>query len=296
MHSVLLRLGEFQLHSYGVCLALGILFAYGVLVRLGRSRGFSSDRLANLLALLVVCGLAGARTFFVVEHWADYRADPASALRIWEGGLMFYGSIVFGAAALVAHCRITRSPMLPLLDLFAVAVPVGQAFGRVGCLLNGCCYGRPSDSCLAVTYPRWSIPCVEQIRAGLLPEDAARSLPVLPSQLFEAAGCLLLFLALLWLYRRLNPPAPHAAGTEAAPEARPVAAVLQTAGAGLVLAGWLAGYGVLRFLVETTRADERAHPFGGPLTISQTIGAGCILLAAALAAFVLFCNRKRPSA
>ena len=276
MHSVLLRLGEFQLHSYGVCLALGILFAYGVLVRLGRSRGFSSDRLANLLALLVVCGLAGARTFFVVEHWADYRADPASALRIWEGGLMFYGSIVFGAAALVAHCRVTRSPMLPLLDLFAVAVPVGQAFGRVGCLLN--------------------IPCIEQIRAGLLPEDAARSLPVLPSQLFEAAGCLLLFLALLWLYRRLNPPAPHAAGTEAAPEARPVAAVLQTAGAGLVLAGWLAGYGVLRFLVETTRADERAHPFGGPLTISQTIGAGCILLAAALAAFVLLRNRKRPSA
>ena len=207
MHSVLLRLGEFQLHSYGLCLALGILCAYGVLVRLGRSRGFSSDRLANLLALLVVCGLAGARTFFVVEHWADYRADPASALRIWEGGLMFYGSIVFGAAALVLHCRATRTPVLPLLDLFAVAVPVGQAFGRVGCLLNGCCYGRPSDSCLAVTYPRWSIPCIEQIRAGLLPEDAARSLPVLPSQLFEAAGCVLLFLALLWLYRRLNPPA-----------------------------------------------------------------------------------------
>ena len=281
MHSVLLRLGEFQLHSYGLCLAVGILCAYGVLVRLGRSRGFSSDRLANLLALLVVCGLAGARTFFVVEHWADYRANPASALRIWEGGLMFYGSIAFGASALVGHCLATRSPMLPLLDLFAVAVPVGQAFGRVGCLLNGCCYGRPAGSRLAVTYPRWSIPCVEQIRAGLLPEDAARSLPVLPSQLFEAAGCILLFLALLWLYRRLNPPAPAEP-----PHPR----------AGLVFAGWLAGYGVLRFLVETTRADERAHPFGGPLTISQTIGAGCILLAAALAAFVLFRNRKPATA
>ena len=60
MHSVLLRLGEFQLHSYGLCMAAGILCAYGVLVRLGRSRGFSPDRLANLLALLVLCGLAGA--------------------------------------------------------------------------------------------------------------------------------------------------------------------------------------------------------------------------------------------
>ena len=282
MHSVLLRLGEFQLHSYGLCLAVGILCAYGVLVRLGRSRGFSPDRLANLLALLVVCGLAGARLFFVVEHWSWYRADPASALRIWEGGLMFYGSIALGAAALVAHCLATRTPMLPLLDLFAVAVPVGQAFGRVGCLLNGCCYGRPSDSCLAVTYPRWSIPCVEQIRAGLLPEDAARSLPVLPSQLFEAAGCVLLFLALLWLYRRLNPPTD-----------RPPAAVSRTR-AGLVLAAYLAGYGVLRFLVETTRADERAHPFGGPLTISQTISVGCLLLAAALVALALL--RARAAA
>lgn len=271
MHSVLLRLGEFQLHSYGLCLALGILCAYGVLVRLGRSRGFSPDRLANLLALLVVCGLAGARTFFVVEHWAAYRADPLSALRIWEGGLMFYGSIVFGAAALAAHCRATRTPALPLLDLFAVAVPVGQAFGRVGCLLNGCCYGRPSGSPLAVTYPRWSIPCVEQIRAGLLPEDAARSLPVLPSQLFEAAGCVLLFLALLWIYRRLNPPSDRPPAGAPGPRA------------GLVLAAYLAGYGVLRFVVETTRADERAHPFGGALTISQTISVGCLLLAAALA-------------
>ena len=265
-------------------MAVGILCAYGVLVRLGRSRGFSSDALANLLAILVLCGLAGARAFFVAEHWSWYRADPASALRIWEGGLMFYGSIVFGAAALVAWCLATRTPPLPLLDLFAVAVPVGQAFGRVGCLLNGCCYGRPSDSCLAVAYPRWSIPCIEQIRAGLLPEDAARSLPVLPSQLFEAAGCVLLFLALLRLYRRLDPP------TDLPPAEAP------RPRAGLVLAGWLAGYGVLRFLVETTRADERAHPFGGPLTISQTIGAGCILLAAAIAAFVLLRNRKPATA
>ena len=284
MHSVLLRLGEFQLHSYGLCMAVGILCAYGVLVRLGRSRGFSSDALANLLAILVVCGLAGARTFFVAEHWGWYRADPASALRIWEGGLMFYGSIVFGAAALVAWCLATRTPPLPLLDLFAVAVPVGQAFGRVGCLLNGCCYGRPSDSCLAVSYPPFSIPYVEQVQAGLLGKGAARSLPVLPSQLIEAAGCVLLFLALLWLYRRLDPP------TDLPPAEAP------RPRAGLVLAGWLAGYGVLRFLVETTRADERAHPFGGPLTISQAIGAGCVLLAAALAALVLLRNRKRPSA
>ena len=150
----LFSIGPFTLHTYGLCMALGILCSYAVLSRLVRRRGESPETLANLVVGLVLGGLAGARSFYVAEHWSvQFAKDPLAALRIWEGGLMFYGSIVFGAAALVAHCRITRSPMLPLLDLFAVAVPVGQAFGRVGCLLNGCCYGRPSDSCIAVSYP-----------------------------------------------------------------------------------------------------------------------------------------------
>ena len=275
MHSVLLRLGDFQLHSYGLCLAVGILCAYWVLVRLGRSRGFSSDRLANLLALLVVCGLAGARTFFVVEHWADYRADPASALRIWEGGLMFYGSIVFGAAALVLHCRATRTPVLPLLDLFAVAVPVGQAFGRVGCLLNGCCYGRPSGSRLAVTFPRWSIPCVEQIRAGLLPEDAPAAHPVRrPSSLAVAQQ----------QTDALQAPVapPHLEHGQNIP----LLQAKSLCDGGEIVAA--------RLRVALERADERAHPFGGPLTISQTISVGCLLLAAALVALALL--RARAAA
>ena len=263
-------------------MALGILCAYGVLLRLGRGRGFSPDRLGNLVAGLVLAGLAGARLFFVVEHWDQYAGDPAAALRLWEGGLMFYGSIVVAGLALVAWCAARREPMLPMLDLFAVVVPLGQAFGRVGCLMNGCCYGRPSQSALALAYPAGSIPWAEQIRAGLLPLDAPASLPCLPSQLFEAAGCLLLFFALLALYRRLNPP------TALPPRDAP------RPWAGAALAAYLALYGALRFVVETTRADERAHPFGSPFTISQTIGLGAIALALALLA--VLARRRRAAA
>ena len=93
-------------------MALGILCAYGVLSRLGRSRGLSPDRLANLVVLLVFSGLAGARLFFVAEHWPYFRAAPAAIVRIWEGGLMFYGSIIVAGLVLVAYCARARLRML----------------------------------------------------------------------------------------------------------------------------------------------------------------------------------------
>ena len=198
---------------------------------------------------------------------------------------MFYGSIVIAGLVLVAYCARARLRMLPLLDLFAVVVPVGQAFGRVGCFLNGCCYGRPADTWLSVRYPALSIPWHDQVNAGLLPAGAPASLPMLPSQLIEAAGCALLFLLLLWAYRRLNPSGVPVAE-------RPAPGARDPAGAALAI--YLAGYGVLRFIVETLRSDERAHPFGGPFTISQAISLGALLLAAAL--FARIWLRNRPSA
>ncbi|MBR1608262.1 MAG: prolipoprotein diacylglyceryl transferase, partial [Kiritimatiellae bacterium] len=250
------RLGQFQLHSYGLCMAVGILSAYAALGSLARGRGWNSDRLSNLVALLVFGGLAGARAFFVAEHWSWYAGDPLAVLRIWEGGLMYYGSIVAGAAILAAWCVATKTPPLPLFDLFAAVVPLGQAFGRVGCFMNGCCHGRVADSFVSVAFPAGSPPWMDQVRAGLIPQSAARSLPVLPVQLFEAAGCFLLFLALRRLFRTKR--------AENAP--------------GLVLAAYLAGYGALRFATELLRADERARPFGGPLSISQCISLAALAL------------------
>ena len=253
-------------------MALGILCAYAALLKLGRRSGLDPDRLGNLVVLLVFSGLAGARLFYVVEHWDWYRKDPLSVLRVWEGGLMFYGSVVVAGAVLAAWCAAFRRPALQMLDLFAAVVPIGQAFGRVGCFLNGCCYGRASSGPLAVTYPHGSIPWQEQLSAGVIGGTAARSCPVFPVQLFEAAGCALLGAALVALHAKLFSRTRQGSGGGKAPER------------GLVFAGWLAGYGVLRFAMEGLRADERAHPFGGPLTISQTIGVACLILAAALCA------------
>lgn len=274
MHPILFSLGPFRLHAYGACMAAGILCAYAVLARLAERRGVAAESLANLVVALVLAGLAGARTFYVAEHWsAQFAADPVSALRLWEGGLMFYGSIAFGAAGLVGWCLWRRRSVREWLDLFAVAVPLGQAFGRVGCFLNGCCHGRVADTALSVRYPARSLPWIEQVSSGALAPFAdgslpARSLPVLPTQLFEAAGCLALFAALWLLYRRLHP-----ASDAGRPARFP----------GAVAAGYFLGYGTLRFADEIFRADERLH-FGW-FSISQSISMalwalGLLLLAA----------------
>ena len=283
MHPVLFRLGPFTLHSYGLCMAVGILCAYWFLARLAARRGIAADSLANLVTALVLVGLAGARSFYVAEHWsAQFAADPAAAVRIWEGGLMFYGSIVFGAAGLVAWCLWRRRSVLEWLDLFAVVVPLGQAFGRVGCFLNGCCWGRVAGSAVAVRYPAHSAPWRAQLDAGLLAPFSdgslpARSLPVLPTQLFEAAGCLALFALLLWLFRRLHP------ATDAGKPARLP---------GAVAAGYFIGYGAIRFADEIFRADERLH--FGRFSISQSISMA--LWALGLALLARLALRRRAGA
>ena len=131
---------------------------------------------------------------------------------------------------------------------------------------------RPWDGALAVSFPARSALWADQVAAGLLPESAARSLPVFPVQLLEALGCLALGVALAALYLRAF---SRDGGSGAAAGGRhPLR--------GVVLAGYLAGYGALRFWTETLRGDARARPLGGALSISQTISAGAIALSAAL--------------
>lgn len=284
MHPILFSIGSFSLHTYGLCMAVGILCAYAVLVRLVRRRGENPDTLANLVVALVAVGLAGARSFYVAEHWtAQFAGDPLAAVRLWEGGLMFYGSIVFGAAGLVAWCLWRKRSVLEWLDLFAVVVPLGQAFGRLGCFFNGCCYGRACETAVSVRYPAYSLPWRDQVGAGSLRPFAdgtfpALSLPVLPTQLFESVACLALFLVLLWLFRRLHPAADAGKGARFP---------------GAVAAGYFLGYGSIRFVDEIFRADERLH-FGW-FSISQSISMALWILGLALLArLAVSRGRARP--
>ena len=150
-----------------------------------------------------------------------------------------------------------------MADLMAVVVPLGHAFGRIGCFFNGCCYGKQTDSAFGVSFPAMSPAWCEQVREHLISSTADKALPVLPTQLFEAAGCLVIFAIVLAVYLKSNCPASE--GSPAAKKA-----------AGISAAVYLASYGVLRFLLELLRGDPRAAVLG--LSIGQAISLGVFVV------------------
>ena len=269
MHSVLFSLDHIVIHSFGACLAVAIILCYLVMVRLGRPSGFTPDFISNLLTILIVSGLIGARLFYVAEHWSFYAAQPASILKIWEGGLMFFGGLLVACASLVIFIRLQKKPLAKVLDVVVTAVPLSHAIGRVGCFLNGCCYGRTSGSCVAVTFPHGSIPWPEQLREGLISSEAIRSLPVLPSQLFEAGLNFTIFIVMLLLFKRRH---RHP---------------------GSQVAAYMMMYSVARFILELSRADERLH-FGW-FSISQAISLGLFTVGFLLALSIAYRAKNKTA-
>lgn len=260
MHPDLIDFGFIHLKTYGACMAAGFLVCWTLIERLSGRKDLS-----NLILLTMVSGIVGSRVAYVVEHWqSEFAARPLDVLRVDQGGLMFYGGLILSIAVFVAWCIIKRERMLGLADLFCTVIPLGHACGRIGCFFYGCCYGRLSDSPLAVSFPSHSPAWYQQVHAGLIDPSASAALPVLSTQLFEAFALLILFSLLLPLYVRYK---KHTAGI------------------------YLIGYGAIRFMMEYLRGDPRAAV--GPLSISQTISVAIAALGAVFLAYGKFARNNR---
>ena len=269
MHSILFHLGPVTLRAYGLMMALGFACAWYAALRLSRGTHRNADYLSSLVVWMMVAGVLGARLAYVAEHWTpEFAGDPVEIIHIEKGGLMFYGGLIAATLALFLFVRRRRESFFDLSDLLAAVLPLGHMFGRFGCFLNGCCHGRISESCLAVTFPAHSPAWILQWDAGRIPDTAGRSLPVLPTQLFEAGANLLLFVLLYRLYRRT-------------PNRR-----------GLVTAVYLMGYGVIRFLVEPLRGDQRMNV--GFWSIGQFISVLLFTAGACLLAWRLWRPTEKP--
>lgn len=232
MYPDLIDLGFLHLKTYGACMATGFLLCWWLVERLSGRKDLS-----NLLLSLMVSGVVGSRIAYVIEHWqSEFAANPLQVVRVDQGGLMFYGGFVLAFIVFFVWCFRHRESPLRLADLLAAVVPLGHAFGRIGCFFYGCCYGRDSDAWCAVTFPAGSPSWFEHGR---------QLVRVLPTQLFEAAALLVLFGLLMFVWfkcRRRD---------------------------GRVLGLYLIGYAVIRFCIEYLRGDPRAAV--GPFSISQTI-------------------------
>ncbi|HMB26735.1 MAG TPA: prolipoprotein diacylglyceryl transferase [Blastocatellia bacterium] len=244
----------FTLYTFGVFLAAAYLASLWRLTRSARREGLDPDRVASLGLWLIVGAFIGAKLLPVIRQWSEYAADPA---RLWSRSFLesagdFYGGFL-GALA-VAAIYFLRNPELPFwktADLCGPAIALGQAIGRIGCLMAGDDYGRPTRLPWAVTFTD-----PDAARIG----GAPLNVPLHPVQLYESLACFALFGFLVWLARHKRFD-------------------------GEIILAYALLYAGARFLLEYLSGDEdRGFVFGGALSTSQFIAilvgvASAILLA-----------------
>lgn len=220
MYPVIFTLGAFSLRSYGLLAAIGFLLAVWSVNRNRDYAKLDSDRTSALLMIAMIAGIIGARLFYVVQFYnKEFAGNFWRIIRIDQGGLVFYGGFLLAIAAIIVYCRMKKLDFIRVLDVFTPAIAIAHACGRIGCFLNGCCYGKVTALPWGVRYPANSYPARMTGNAELH-----------PVQLYEAGEMILLFFLFNYL--------------------------LKKTGRGVPMSLYLIVYGVLRFLNELFRGDN----------------------------------------
>jgi len=159
------------IRGYGVMLLLGIVSGVALTVYRARRVGVGDDVVYSLALWVFVAGMVGARAFFVVEYWKNFQRETlretlGAILNVTQGGLVVFGAFLGATAALIVFARRHKLPIFALADLAAPGMALGLAFGRVGCFLNGCCFGDQCELFWAVEFPEHSPPHDRQIEQG----------------------------------------------------------------------------------------------------------------------------------
>lgn len=188
MHPILFTIGPITLYSYGVMLVAGFLATIWLAVREARrwppeQLAIRPEQIADFASIALLAGILGGRLVYAGLNWRYFARAPHELIAIWHGGLVWYGGFAGGLLGAWLYVRAKRLSFVRVMDQFLPFVAVGHALGRIGCFLNGCCYGKPTTSWCGVVFP-------------------GHPGRVIPTQLIEAAGLLALFLVL----RRLQRP------------------------------------------------------------------------------------------
>lgn len=177
MHPILFEFGPLKIYSYGFIVAVAfIVSAY--LARLeARRQNIDPEKILNLCLGLVISGIIGARILYVLQNWAFYLDQPGQILMLHKGGLSFYGGFISGIVFAIVYLRKQGLDILITFDLISPYLALAQAIGRIGCLFNGCCYGKPTNLNFCVYFPGDSV-----VRH--------------PVQIYSSLGLLLIFVIL----------------------------------------------------------------------------------------------------
>ncbi|MCF8044528.1 MAG: prolipoprotein diacylglyceryl transferase [Desulfarculaceae bacterium] len=234
MYPVLIEIGSLKLYTYGLFVALGFVAALTVSKKTAsRRNSLQSDLITDLFFIILLSGIIGARLFYVIVNFSYFREDPLAIIRIWEGGLVFYGGFILAVAGAMSYLKIRHLPFHATADVLAPGIAIGHAVGRIGCFFAGCCHGKASTLPIAVTFHHPD---------SLAPLDVGLH----PTQLYSVAANFFIFLVLLFLVRIKK---FH----------------------GMVFWTYVLLYSVTRYIIEIFRGDFRGQFLSLAISTSQGI-------------------------
>ena len=258
MHPVLFRipLVHLPIFSYGVMLGLSLMIGWYIVLGLCERDGMDREKMGRLYMWTAVGSVASSRILYVITEWPQFEDNLFRIFAVWEGGLVAYGGFIGGLLTSIVWCKLNKVRLLAWADCVVPSLGTGLACTRIGCLLFGCDFGKVTTASWALRFPAGSPAWQEQLRQGMIDKAATTSLPVHPTQIYEALIGLALF-GIVMLVRRYR------------------------TFSGQMFIAFTIGYGVLRFYVETLRADSERGTVG-PFSTSQFIGIVSSLLAIGL--------------
>ncbi len=254
MHPDLFSIGPLTVHTYGLFVAAGVIIGIFTAVRLGKSNGMPAEQIMDMGFILVLSGIIGSRLVYVIIDFSHYLANPLDIFKLWQGGLVFSGGLVAVIIVLIWYARRKNLSLWVIGDVWAPAAAIGQAIGRVGCFMAGCCYGKPTDISWAVVFTN--------------PKSIAMlNIPLHPTQIYSSLSGLIIFIILvvLGLKKKFN---------------------------GQVFLWFLILHSISRLIIERFRGDDRGMIFAYNLTTTQLLTL-LILIAAVVALFIIKPGTKK---
>jgi phosphatidylglycerol:prolipoprotein diacylglycerol transferase len=234
-----------KIHSYGLMMALGFLAGLAWIRHQSQKVQLSVAKMSDLAFLMIVTAIVGSRIAYAAVQWRYYLQHPLDFFKVWEGGLVFLGGLIACIVVAAWYLKKHRLPFWKVSDVFMPGVALGHAFGRFGCFLAGCCYGRLCEvnAWYGVTFPN---------KPGSLAPPGA---PLYPTQLMESGAEFIIFIFLAWKSRK-------------------------KAFDGQIVLLYLILYSLVRIVIEVLRGDaERGYVIPDLLSTSQFLGILLIVFA-----------------